>query len=126
VGGGALAIEQAGGRKNEGSGTNGDQTCAASVRRTQCFKERFRRRFAGSLPARNNAGRVNSNGGVLALPQQDGKSDAGHMTWDRHSAEIDPSCDGLAANLFSRSHFAGRLWAVVVWLITVHTGRKLD
>ena len=56
VGGGALAIEQPSGRKNEGSGTNGDQTCAASVRRTQCFKERFRRRFAGSLPARNNDG----------------------------------------------------------------------
>jgi hypothetical protein len=32
VGGGALAIEQAGGRKNENSGTDGDQTRAASVR----------------------------------------------------------------------------------------------
>jgi hypothetical protein len=32
VGGGALAIEQAGGRKNEGSGTNGDQEIPEEVR----------------------------------------------------------------------------------------------
>src|ERR1700733_15288296 len=64
VGGGALAIEQAGGRTNESSGTKGGQTCAASVRQTQCFKERFRRMLACSLPARNNDGT-----GLLQGPQ---------------------------------------------------------